>query len=164
MSIIHPKSLYKGPSAPLLQEARHQYDYFDGFVEPWTERDVALAEPDSMTGIKAPIVILVHKNKRYRYRQGTYLTPEDRIRVASTRALSAVSDSGAPPNFFICAVSAAICRLKGYGESTWGRDWGLGGVDMDVLTRKMELILKGEVSVEYWWNLPLVKPIQIVNS
>jgi len=33
-----------------------------------------------------------------------------------------------------------------------------------VFFRKMELILRGEVSVEYWWNLPLVKPIQIVNS
>lgn len=138
--------------------------HFSGFIEPWTEKDVLAATPQSQTGITKPVVIFVYSS---RIRGGIYLTPYMHLRSAASAALSGESGFINPPGWLEKAIAALICREAGYGESTWRDELltaELEGLDVTELFNLLKLSgLLGKVDMSEWWLVPTLSSLQIAN-
>jgi len=162
MMTVHPEALYQGPRIPFVFEQDNTRYSFRGFIEPWSERDVDEAVADSVTGIKRPLIILDYGGG---VRQGTYLSPDSTIRVASSKALSSSNVSPYEPNWFILAVSAAFCRLMEFPASMWNREWYMAeyrGCDVEGLTNQINLVVVNR-QTEEWWNFASLQQLKIAD-
>jgi len=179
MSIIHERSLYKGPKIVVSARGKYIDDNTNecfyticGHIEPWPERDVYLAAEHSVTGITTPVIIYRDVSD-LDFRYGMYIGNDYRgipqIRRSAYSSLNGDRRSSILAEKKARLLGSVICRITGQEEEIWIDGYkelarkGIHGSVLEQLEREILRFMQGG-NIEEWWTLTTVKQLDIVNS